>query len=53
MEFDIVEQYVSDWIEELGGEGDLGRLQQLMLEISEQIDAISEDDEADSACDDE
>jgi len=43
--FDIVEQYVSDWIAELGGEKDLGRLQQLISEITEQIDAIRQDAE--------
>ena len=43
--FDIVDRHVSDWIEELGGEGDRARLQQLMSEITEQIDAISQDEE--------
>lgn len=51
--FDIVERYVSDWIEELAGEGDLGKLQQLVWEINEQIHAITQDGEEDEAEDEQ
>ncbi len=51
--FDVVDENVSDWIEQLGAENSLGRLEQLKSLIDDQIEASSNTEFGDESGDKE
>lgn len=47
--FDVIDENVSDWIEQLGAESDSERLEELKSMIDAQIEAISDETEEDES----